>query len=95
MEREMIEKLRQSVGQTADLIQMMMSDDVLLGSLEEVIEACILSLNSGGKILLAGNGGSAADAQHIAGEFVSRFEFDRPGLACIALTTDTLSLIHI
>ena len=67
MEREMIEKLRQSVGQTADLIQMMMSDDVLLGSLEEVIEACILSLNSGGKILLAGNGGSAADAQHIAG----------------------------
>ena len=82
MEREMIEKLRQSVGQTADLIQMMMSDDVLLGSLEEVIEACILSLNSGGKILLAGNGGSAADAQHIAGEFVSRFEFD-------------LSLIHI
>ena len=95
MEREMIEKLRQSVGQTADLIQMMMSDDVLLGSLEEVIEACILSLNSGGKILLAGNGGSAADAQHIAGEFVSRFEFDRPGLACIALTTDTSILTAI
>lgn len=95
MEREMIEKLRQSVGQTADLIQMMMSDDVLLGSLEEVIEACIRSLNSGGKILLAGNGGSAADAQHIAGEFVSRFEFDRPGLACIALTTDTSILTAI
>jgi D-sedoheptulose 7-phosphate isomerase len=38
---------------------------------------------------LAGNGGSAADAQHIAGEFVSRFAFDRPGLASMALTTDT------
>jgi D-sedoheptulose 7-phosphate isomerase len=46
-------------------------------------------LQQGGKILLAGNGGSAADAQHIAGEFVSRFAFDRPGLPAIALTTDT------
>lgn len=39
--------------------------------------------------MLAGNGGSAADAQHLAGEFVSRFYFDRPGVASIALTTDT------
>ena len=44
---------------------------------------------SGGKILIAGNGGSAADAQHIAGEMVSKFFFDRPGLPAIALTTDT------
>ncbi len=41
------------------------------------------------KVLLVGNGGSAADAQHIAGEFVSRFAFDRPGLPAMALTTDT------
>jgi D-sedoheptulose 7-phosphate isomerase len=45
--------------------------------------------------LLAGNGGSAADAQHIAGEFVSRFAFDRPGLPAIALTTDTSILTAI
>ena len=44
---------------------------------------------SGNKVLLAGNGGSAADSQHIAGELVSRFMFDRPGLPAIALTTDT------
>ena len=44
---------------------------------------------------MAGNGGSAADAQHIAGEFVSRFAFDRPGLAAIALTTDTSILTAI
>ncbi|MBP9788880.1 MAG: D-sedoheptulose 7-phosphate isomerase, partial [Acinetobacter sp.] len=50
---------------------------------------CIHCLQHDGKILLAGNGGSAADAQHIAGEFVSRFAFDRPGLPAIALTTDT------
>ena len=46
-------------------------------------------LTNGGKVLLAGNGGSAADAQHIAGELVSRFAFDRPGLPALALTTDT------
>jgi D-sedoheptulose 7-phosphate isomerase len=50
---------------------------------------------AGNKIMLAGNGGSAADAQHIAGEFVSRFAFDRPGLPAIALTTDTSILTAI
>lgn len=49
----------------------------------------------GGKLLIAGNGGSAADAQHIAAEFVSRFFFDRPGLPAIALTTDTSMLTAI
>ncbi|EAI6295415.1 D-sedoheptulose 7-phosphate isomerase [Campylobacter jejuni] len=57
----------------------------------EVIKAYI----NGNKTLLAGNGGSAADAQHIAGEFVSRFYFDRPGIASIALTTDTSILTAI
>jgi D-sedoheptulose 7-phosphate isomerase len=50
---------------------------------------CVETLRAGGKVMFAGNGGSAADAQHLAGEFVSRFNFDRPGLAGIALTTDT------
>lgn len=50
---------------------------------------------AGRKTLLAGNGGSAADAQHIAGEFVSRFYFDRPGLPSVALTTDTSILTAI
>ncbi|EHC3424760.1 D-sedoheptulose 7-phosphate isomerase [Campylobacter jejuni] len=57
----------------------------------EVIKA----YKNGNKTLLAGNGGSAADAQHIAGEFVSRFYFDRPGIASIALTTDTSVLTAI
>lgn len=50
---------------------------------------------NGNKVLIAGNGGSAADAQHIAAEFVSRFFFDRPGLPAIALTTDTSMLTAI
>jgi len=73
----------------------MLSDSVLHMKLEAVATACINCLEAGGKILLAGNGGSAADAQHIAGEFVSRFAFDRPGLSAIALTTDTSILTAI
>lgn len=66
-----------------------------LASISEVSELCINAFNNGNKVILAGNGGSAADAQHIAAEFVSRFEFDRPGLASIALTTDTSMLTAI
>ncbi|MEZ5503659.1 MAG: D-sedoheptulose 7-phosphate isomerase [Halioglobus sp.] len=50
---------------------------------------------AGNKLLIAGNGGSAADAQHIAAEFVSRFNFDRPGLPALALTTDTSILTAV
>lgn len=66
--------------------------------LEEIEKAAILvtdTYKSGFKTLIAGNGGSAADAQHIAGEFVSRFYFDRPGIPSIALTTDTSVLTAI
>lgn len=58
-------------------------------------EAIIAALRKGNKVLLAGNGGSAADAQHLAAELVGRFAYDRPGLAAIALTTDTSALTAI
>lgn len=83
------------INQTQQLMQEMLSDSSLLSYVQNASEICIGSLKSGGKILLAGNGGSAADAQHIAGELVSRFAFDRPGLAAIALTTDTSILTAI
>lgn len=67
----------------------MQEDKNLLEVVEAAAIRCIAAFNSGNKILFAGNGGSAADAQHMAGEFVSRFAFDRPGLPAIALTTDT------
>jgi len=73
----------------------MLADVALLSRVEAAAEACITALRNGGKVLLAGNGGSAADAQHIAGEFVSRFAFDRPGLPAIALTTDSSILTAI
>lgn len=77
------------------IVQAMLNDQVLLNTLSKVAEICVKSLQNEGKILLAGNGGSAADAQHIAGELVSRFAFDRPGLAAVALTTDTSILTAI
>lgn len=63
--------------------------------IEKVANCIERSIRSGGKVLLCGNGGSAADSQHIAAEFVSRFMFDRPAMAAIALTTDTSALTAI
>ena len=63
--------------------------------LEVAANLCIDSLNNGGKILIFGNGGSAADAQHIAAELVGRYKVERKGLAAIALTTDTSALTSI
>lgn len=83
------------IQETQRVMLAMLADEALLARVEAAAEACIASLNNGGKILLAGNGGSAADAQHIAGEFVSRFAFDRPGLPAIALTTDSSILTAI
>jgi D-sedoheptulose 7-phosphate isomerase len=60
-----------------------------------LVNACVASLKSGGKILFFGNGGSAADAQHLATELVVRFCKNRPSLAAIALTTDTSALTAI
>ena len=83
------------IAETQRIMSVMLADQVLHMLLQEIATTCVSALRQGGKILLAGNGGSAADAQHIAGEFVSRFAFDRPGLPAIALTTDTSILTAI
>jgi len=66
-----------------------------LDILTKAIDAVALAFTSGNKVLLFGNGGSAADAQHIAAEFVNRFRVERPPLAAIALTTDSSALTSI
>lgn len=71
------------------------TNEDILAKVEICVAEICAALNNGNKILLAGNGGSAADAQHIAGEFVSRFNYDRPGLAAFALTVDTSILTAI
>ena len=77
------------IAEAVRVMNSMLSDAHVAATLEAAAAACINCMEHSGKILLAGNGGSAADAQHIAGELVSRFAFDRPGLPAIALTTDT------
>jgi len=61
----------------------------------EAAEMIVDAFKSGGKLMIAGNGGSAADAQHIAAEFVNRFEIERPPLPALALTTDTSNITSI
>jgi D-sedoheptulose 7-phosphate isomerase len=66
-----------------------------LDTLVQVVETIAAALQAGSKLLLFGNGGSAADAQHIAAEFVNRFKIERPPLPAIALTTDSSALTSI
>jgi D-sedoheptulose 7-phosphate isomerase len=80
---------------TARNLHAMSEDAGLHAAIAGVAGACIDALRRGKKVLFAGNGGSAADAQHLAGELVSRFNYDRPGLAAFALTTDTSVLTAI
>jgi len=67
----------------------------LVDKINQASEMCVQSLQSGHKILIFGNGGSAADAQHIAAELVGRYKIERKGLPVIALTTDTSALTAI
>jgi len=69
--------------------------DVVAGSIATAVERLVEILREGNKILICGNGGSAADAQHFAAELVCRFERERPGLPAIALTTDSSTMTSI
>lgn len=59
------------------------------GTVESIAEACIRAIRAGGKVMLCGNGGSAADAQHLAAELIGRYKMERAAMPAIALTTDT------
>jgi D-sedoheptulose 7-phosphate isomerase len=87
--------VRELIAESIAVKQRLVEDDALLQSIVTVAEKCIEAFRAGNKVLLAGNGGSAADAQHIAAEIVSRFERERPGLPAIALNTDTSMLTAI
>jgi D-sedoheptulose 7-phosphate isomerase len=90
-----IEDVSAVLGETASLLAAMAGDAALCAATVAAAGRVADALRAGGKLLLCGNGGSAADAQHWAGELVSRFHYDRPGLAAIALTTDSSILTAI
>ena len=76
-------------------LQAAAKDAALLRLVAEIAQAIEASMRAGGKLLIAGNGGSAADAQHLAAEFLSRYLVDRRPLPAVALTTDTSVLTAV
>lgn len=95
MEDLLIPAIAGQLRETADALRVMSEDASLHAAIGAVATACIAALRQGNKILFAGNGGSAADAQHLAGELISRFHYDRPGLPAFSLSTDTSVLTAI
>lgn len=89
----LIQRIQQQFFDSADVKSA--AAEVLAKPVADGVNALMGCITAGGKVLACGNGGSAADAQHFAAEFVGRFERERPGLAAIALTTDTSILTAI
>jgi D-sedoheptulose 7-phosphate isomerase len=86
---------RRGIEDSIAVKQRVLSDEALLRRALQVAHLMADAVARGNRVLFAGNGGSAADAQHLAAEFVSRFEFDRPGLPALSLATDTSMLTAI
>jgi D-sedoheptulose 7-phosphate isomerase len=78
-----------------DTIQAAIDDPAFVAAIRDIVEVTASAIANGRKLLLAGNGGSAADAQHLAGEIVSRMNYDRAPAAALALTTDSSVLTAI
>ena len=95
MESAIKNLVRQKLAEGVAVLQAVEQDSALHAALAEAAEATVTALKAGHQLLVAGNGGSAADAQHIAAEFVCRLCEDRPPMRAVALTTDTSALTAI
>jgi D-sedoheptulose 7-phosphate isomerase len=81
--------VQKQLAQSIATMQAVLADEIISDTVVIVAELTAAAMKSGRKLLVAGNGGSAADAQHLVAEFVSRLTVDRPALRAVALTTDT------
>ena len=90
-----IDIVKASIRASIEVKIQLLDDKRLMGQIVQLAERCVDALNVGGKIIFCGNGGSFADAQHLSAEFTSRFLFDRPGLASIALGTNSSAMTAI
>jgi len=91
----MKEYIKNQIKKSYETKQEIYNDEDLLDKIEDVAKKCVELYKTDKKTILAGNGGSAADAQHIAAELVGRYGFDRPSIPSLALTTDTSNLTAI
>lgn len=87
------QRIQQQFFDSADLKYA--AAEILSRPISDAVNAVVGCITAGGKVLACGNGGSASDAQHFAAEFIGRFERERPGLAAIALTTDSSILTAV
>lgn len=88
-------RIKESIEQSIEVKSKILSDDKLMKSVEQAVDVIVESLRNGGKIHFCGNGGSAADAQHLAAELSGRFYFDRPPLNAEALHCNTSFLTAV
>lgn len=95
MEQRSDPYVRDEIAKTVAALAAMRDDPRALEAVTRVAEACVAALRGGRKVVFAGNGGSAADAQHLAAELVGKLCFDRAPLAALSLTTDTSILTAI
>ena len=91
----MTDYIKQQIAESVRVKESLLKDDESLRLIQAAADVVENALRGGHKVLWAGNGGSAADAQHMAAELVNKFRLERPGLASIALTTDTSILTSI
>lgn len=91
----MEEEIEKQIGESLEIFQKLIDSEDIISGIKDAARLVITAFRNNRKLLLAGNGGSAAEAQHIAAEFVNRFGFDRPALPAIALSTDTSILTSI
>jgi len=91
----MIELIKAEIKKSIDVKHQVLQSKEILTQLEVLVNECLKSLNNGGKIIFCGNGGSFADSQHLAAEFISRLRFDRAPLASIALGTNSSNISAI
>jgi len=90
-----LERISEAIRQSAAIKQKILADTGILQTIGEIAETCTQALCQGNKILFCGNGGSAADAQHLAAELSGRFYYDRPPLAAESLTVNTSFLTAV
>ena len=91
----MNKRISEAIQDSIEVKQKILDDNILLETIEKVAEVCTICLKNGGKILFCGNGGSAADAQHLAAELSGRFYYDRDPLFAEALHVNTSYLTAV
>lgn len=92
---DMYSRLVASISDSINVKQLIFKDELIIETIMCVTDEILAAMRRGNRVYFGGNGGSAADAQHLAAEFVSKFEFDRPGLPAISLSTDTSMITAI